>query len=108
VSTTEQLTQFICRKTETVHHPVGPCRMGSGADAVVDASLRVHGVQGLRVVDASITLTIVDGNANAPTIMIAEKAADMILVNSPLQPLPVPRSCKPASLIGRSAVRMVK
>ncbi len=76
---TMDLIQFIRAKAETVYHPAGTCRMGVDEDAVVDSSLRVHGVDGLRVIDASIMPTLVSGNTNAPVIMIAEKAADMVL-----------------------------
>ncbi|HET6598856.1 MAG TPA: GMC oxidoreductase, partial [Burkholderiaceae bacterium] len=73
-----QIEEFIRDHADTIYHPVGTCRMGSGALDVVDAQLRVHGTQGLRVVDASIMPEVVSGNTNAPVIMIAEKAADLI------------------------------
>ena len=73
-----QIEQFIRNNADTVYHPVGSCRMGAGALDVVDHELRVHGMQGLRVVDASIMPRVVSGNTNAPTIMIGEKAADLI------------------------------
>ena len=73
-----QIEAFVRAHADTIYHPVGTCRMGSGADAVVDHELRVHGVHGLRVVDASAMPRLVGGNTNAPVIMMAEKAVDMI------------------------------
>jgi choline dehydrogenase-like flavoprotein len=72
------LREHIAKYAETLYHPVGTCKMGNDAAAVVDSELRVRGVEGLRVVDASVMPTVPGGNTNAPTIMIAEKAADLI------------------------------
>ena len=74
------IVDFIRRKAESIYHPVGTCKMGAedDADAVVDPQLRVRGVRGLRVVDASVMPKLVGGNTNAPTMMIAERAADLI------------------------------
>ncbi len=74
----EALAAFIRRKAETIYHPVGSCRMGKDAEAVVDSELRVNGIDGLRVVDASIMPSLIGGNTNAPTIMIAERAAQLL------------------------------
>ncbi|MGV8860316.1 MAG: GMC family oxidoreductase [Pseudomonas sp.] len=77
----EQLRQAASSIGTTIFHPVGTCKMGQGSDAVVDERLRVRGISGLRVVDASIMPTIVSGNTCSPTLMIAEKAAEMILAD---------------------------
>ena len=77
-TTDAQIEQFIRTKADTIYHPVGTCRMGPGPMDVVDADLRVHGIAALRVVDASVMPQVVSGNTNGPTIMIAEKAADLI------------------------------
>jgi choline dehydrogenase len=79
LQTDEELRQAASNIGTTIFHPVGTCKMGQGRDAVVDERLRVHGVIGLRVVDASIMPTITSGNTCSPTVMIAEKAAQMII-----------------------------
>jgi len=92
VNSDEEIDAWIRRSAETIYHPVGTCRMGVAGDAlaVVDGELKVQGIAGLRVIDASVMPTLVGGNTNAPTIMIAEKAADMILGKAAPSPLDVP------------------
>jgi choline dehydrogenase-like flavoprotein len=77
--TDDEIIDWVKAAAETTYHPVGTCKMGSDPMAVVDAQLRVHGITGLRVADASIMPTLTSGNTNAPSIMIGEKAADMVL-----------------------------
>jgi choline dehydrogenase-like flavoprotein len=73
-----EIEAFIRQNSDGIYHPVGTCRMGSGPLDVVDDQLRVRGLQGLRVVDASIMPRLISGNTNAPTVMIAEKVARMM------------------------------
>ncbi|OUL18239.1 choline dehydrogenase [Nostoc sp. RF31YmG] len=84
----EALVAYVREVCDTVYHPVGTCKMGIDSMAVVDPELRVYGVEGLRVVDASIMPTITTGNTNAPTIMIAEKTADLIKAERSSQSVP--------------------
>jgi choline dehydrogenase len=91
VSTDEQVLDWVRRDAETALHPSCTCKMGTDDQSVVDpASMRVHGLDGLRVVDASVMPYVTNGNIYAPVMMIAEKAADLILGNTPLKPLNVP------------------
>ena len=79
IQSDDELLDWVRNNAETTYHPVGTCKMGSDAAAVVDARLRVHGIEALRIADASIMPTLTSGNTNAPSIMIGEKAADMVL-----------------------------
>ncbi|MDA9613735.1 choline dehydrogenase [Pelagibacteraceae bacterium] len=79
VQTDKEIEEFVRANAETIYHPVGTCKMGSDEFAVVDDKLRVRGVENLRVVDASVMPTLIGGNTNAPTIMIADKISDHIL-----------------------------
>ncbi|MBS0908922.1 choline dehydrogenase [Tatumella sp. JGM118] len=96
----EQLDEFVRNHAETAYHPCGTCKMGNDEMAVVDAAGRVHGLEGLRVVDASIMPEIVTGNLNATTIMIGEKMADIIRGRQPL-----PRSTAPYFIAGDAPAR---
>src|ERR1700740_2407271 len=78
-TTDEEILDWVKKAAETTYHPVGTCKMGSDQLAVADAQLRVHGIVALRGADASIMPALTSGNTNAPSIMIGEKAADMVL-----------------------------
>ena len=89
--TDEQLLDWVAKDAETALHPSCTCAMGTGEMSVVDpATMRVHGVDGLRVVDASVMPYVTNGNIYAPVMMLAEKACDLILGNTPLAPESVP------------------
>src|SRR5262249_18299899 len=78
VASDEEILGWIRNNSQTAYHPIGTCRMGPGPNAVVDERLRVHGLSGLRVADASIFPTMPSGNTNAPSIMVGEKASDIL------------------------------
>jgi choline dehydrogenase len=90
VQTDAEILTFVRRELESAYHPCCTAKMGTTEDTVTDPSLRVHGVEGLRVVDASVMPAITNGNIYAPVLMIAEKAADMITGNTPLSPIHLP------------------
>ena len=92
----EQILDYVRAEAESVYHPVGTCKMGSDKMAVVDERLRVHGVKGLRIADASVMPKLISGNTNAPAIMIAERCADMLLQDAGIRvTLPEALSEKP-------------
>jgi choline dehydrogenase len=105
VRTDAEIDAFVRARSDSAYHPSCTCKMGTDERAVVDGELRVHGLTGLRVVDASIMPSVVSGNLNAPTIMIAEKAADMILGRAPLPPEYAPVYTPPGDDAGRSAAQ---
>jgi choline dehydrogenase len=90
VRTDSEIDAWIRRNAETIYHPVGTVRMGADEKAPVDGELRVRGVQSLRVIDASVMPTLVGGNTNAPTIMIAEKLSDILRGRPTLPPQDAP------------------
>jgi len=82
IQSDDELLDWVRHNAETTYHPVGTCKMGSDPMAVVDHRLQVHGIERLRIADASIMPTLTSGNTNAPSIMIGEKAARMILTEA--------------------------
>ncbi|MDX1588651.1 MAG: GMC oxidoreductase [Oleiphilaceae bacterium] len=95
VTTDEAMDAFVRRSVQSAYHPSCTCKMGQDRRTVVDPQSRVHGLEGLRVVDASVFPTIPNGNLNAPTIMLVERAADLIRGREPLTPAKVPVSVDP-------------
>ena len=93
VETDDQILDWVAKDGETALHPSCTCRMGVDSLSVVDPkTMRVHGIQGLSVVDASVMPYVTNGNIYAPVMMIAEKSADLILGNTPLSPMPLIKS----------------
>jgi choline dehydrogenase len=86
VQSNEEILDFVAREGESAYHPSCTCKMGYDDMAEVDADLKVHGVENLRIVDASVFPSITNGNIYAPVMMVAEKAADLILGNTPETP----------------------
>jgi choline dehydrogenase len=105
VQTDEQIADFIRSTSYTVHHQVGTCRMGSDEEAVVDPQLRLRGLSGLRVADASVIPSIIGGNTNAVVVMIAEKAADLIRQRPLLAPAQLGAAPKQRTPMGEPAWR---
>ena len=103
VQSDDEIAGFIRSSSYTVHHQVGTCRMGSGVEAVVDPQLRLRGLSGLRVVDASVIPSIVGGNTNAVVVMIAEKAADLIRQRPLLAPAPLEANVTQRASVGDPA-----
>jgi choline dehydrogenase len=90
VQSDQEIAAWVRATTESAYHPCGTCKMGTDESSVVDPRCRVHGIDGLHVVDASIMPDEVSGNLNAPTIMMAEKASDLLLGRTPLPASDVP------------------
>jgi len=90
VQTDEEILSFVRKELESAYHPSCSCKMGTDAMSVTDPELRVHGTQGLRVVDASVMPAVTNGNIYAPVLMIAEKASDLIMGKEPLPPIHLP------------------
>lgn len=90
VTNDADIDDYLTDAVESAYHPCGTCKMGSDDQSVVDSECRVHGLDGLRIIDSSIIPSIVSGNLNAPTIMLAEKAADLVAAKDPLPPTDVP------------------
>ena len=90
VKTDAEIDAYVRRTAITMYHPTSTCRMGTDPGAVVDGELKVNGVSGLRVIDASVMPFVPGGHTNAPTIMIAEKAADMIRGRKAPEPIEIP------------------